>query len=532
MSSRHFNVRNVGQMQASPGASSVESKRCGGSSGAPMNSRAQQVSTVFDVDPSVKSGRMGGDDDEVQTKPHRVQHQAPRPVASREPLVDLSLGDIEASGAASSPQAPQLQSLQRPSLLRRQSSGINRPAPTPQFFRDVETTLEALRAALRARGAVGIRGLARNFKICDTDGSRKLDPEELAKCLRLCKISLSESELETLFAYVDADDSGLVDYDEFLRAVRGRLPPLRRKLVVSIFNAIDQRPRKSNTGVKDGVLTADDLRDFYTAKEHPEVKAGKKTEGQVLSEMLVVFEGKGGNHDGAVSLEEWIQYYEEISASIDNEDYFNTMVVSAWSMLFNSKVVGDGALPKPVEGRKIDAIEKRLIDAIRIRSTGNSETRALETTFKQFDIDKNGTIEFSEFRTAMERFGLATGGHEAVSGCTIDVIHALFDRYDPDGSGSLSYDEFIKGIFKLPDAPKSARAGGGDLTAATGTSLALPSERGEGGRPTTGSYARGRGGVMGGSMNSARSGMDTTRSAGARSAVAGNSFNQSSGIFR
>merc|ERR1719440_963085 len=112
-------------------------------------------------------------------------------------------------------------------------------------------------------------------------------------------------------------------------------------------------------------------------------------------------------------------------------------------MLFDPKTMGENVLPRPVAAQKVDAIEKKLIDAIRTRSSGSSETRALETTFKQFDIDKNGTIEFAEFRAAMERFGLATGGHEAVSGCTLDVIAALFDRYDPDGSGTLSYEEFI-----------------------------------------------------------------------------------------
>ena len=81
---------------------------------------------------------------------------------------------------------------------------------------------------------------------------------------------------------------------------------------------------------------------------------------------------------------------------------------------------------------------------MRSRSSGNSETRALEAAFKAFDVDKSGTIEFSEFRTAMERFGLATGGDSAVTGCTVEVILALFDRYDPDASGSISYDEFIK----------------------------------------------------------------------------------------
>ena len=150
---------------------------------------------------------------------------------------------------------------------------------------------------------------------------------------------------------------------------------------MSIFNGIDQRARKDNKGRSDGKLTQEDLRDFYSAKDHPEVRAGKKTEGQVLSEMMSTFEGKHGNKDGVVTLEEWIgyaskqgsaaaqhtpqpsstatpyshppfpphnRYYEEISASMDNDDHFNMMLMSAWSMLFDPKTMGDKAIGKPV----------------------------------------------------------------------------------------------------------------------------------------------------------------------------------------
>ena len=47
---------------------------------------------------------------------------------------------------------------------------------------DFEAVMESLREKLKKRGAQGIRGLARNFKICDRDGSRSLDVQELAKC--------------------------------------------------------------------------------------------------------------------------------------------------------------------------------------------------------------------------------------------------------------------------------------------------------------------------------------------------------------
>lgn len=39
-----------------------------------------------------------------------------------------------------------------------------------------------------------------------------------------------------------------------------------------------------------GQVDLNDLKDLYNAKHHPDVKAGKKTEDQVLNEFLTTFE--------------------------------------------------------------------------------------------------------------------------------------------------------------------------------------------------------------------------------------------------
>jgi len=55
-----------------------------------------------------------------------------------------------------------------------------------------------------------------------------------------------------------------------------------------------------------GNITIDDIKDIYTAAEHPDVIAGKKTEQQILVEFLTNFEGTSGNHDGNVTWEEFL----------------------------------------------------------------------------------------------------------------------------------------------------------------------------------------------------------------------------------
>lgn len=393
--------------------------------------------------------------------------------------------------------------------------------------------MDDLRAALKARGAVGIAGLARNFRIVDTDKSKQLNGDEFIKCLRLCKIELAENDVSHIFQYLDQDGSGQIDYDEFLKAMRGPMPAARRKLVSSVFHALDARNRSSGQGRGDGQLSIDDIRDVYDGKAHPDVKAGKMAESGALTAMLNEFEGKGGNRDGIVTLAEWTRYYEDLSASIENDDQFALMMTGAWSQLFDERLAaaqGFEALKPPVPKAKIDYLEECLKKAVSSRSSGSSETRALEQVFKQFDTDGSKTVSFDEFLRAMERFGLALSGD--VSGVTVETVHALFERYDTDGAGTLSYDEFVKGLFK-EEAPIHVRAPKppAPSVANTGTSLPLPSERGEGSRPPTASYARGQGGMMQGGMNLGLQKPPGAPAHGRPSGAVGG-FNQSSGIFR
>ena len=84
-------------------------------------------------------------------------------------------------------------------------------------------------------------------------------------------------------------------------------------------------PMGSSSLDKDGsdVVDYNDICDTYNASKHPAVLEGRKTERQVLEEFLATFEmALSGVADGIVTLEEFLEYYTSISASVDNDDYF------------------------------------------------------------------------------------------------------------------------------------------------------------------------------------------------------------------
>ena len=73
-----------------------------------------------------------------------------------------------------------------------------------------------------------------------------------------------------------------------------------------------------------GFIDINDITGVYSAAFHPDVKSGKKTEQQVLNEFLRGFEQhhnmrNNNAPDHIVTKDEWIEYYNNISASIDND---------------------------------------------------------------------------------------------------------------------------------------------------------------------------------------------------------------------
>jgi len=77
----------------------------------------------------------------------------------------------------------------------------------------------------------------------------------------------------------------------------------------------------------------------YNPKNHPDVKSGKKTEDEVLAEFLDTFEQHHAVHTGdfkgrnaQVTFEEFTEYYNNISCSIDDDRYFEQMIRTAWNL--------------------------------------------------------------------------------------------------------------------------------------------------------------------------------------------------------
>jgi Ca2+-binding EF-hand superfamily protein len=65
----------------------------------------------------------------------------------------------------------------------------------------------------------------------DDNNSRSLDLYEFSKAVKDYMLGFNDAEIKVLYAYFDSDRSGSVDYDEFLRVIRGPMGASRKKFV-------------------------------------------------------------------------------------------------------------------------------------------------------------------------------------------------------------------------------------------------------------------------------------------------------------
>merc|ERR1719327_1013611 len=127
------------------------------------------------------------------------------------------------------------------------------------------------------------------------------------------------AEKKGLFDFFDKHGEGTIDYDEYIRAVRGDMNDFRVNWVEQAFAILDTDGS--------GVVTTDEMMSKYDTSQSPDVKSGKCSPAQAMQTFMNTYDA---NKDGQITREEFIENYQWISASIDSDDYFELMIRNAW----------------------------------------------------------------------------------------------------------------------------------------------------------------------------------------------------------
>jgi calcyphosin len=150
-----------------------------------------------------------------------------------------------------------------------------------------------------------------------------------------------------------------------------------------------------------GELNLQDVMDVYDASQHPDVMSGKRKPEDVLLEFLETFD-VGGEVDGKVTVSEFENYYANLSASIDDDDYFELMIRNAWH-------ISGG------EGWCANTSNRRVLVT---DSSGNQRVEEIKDDLGLRAEDKSGMMARlrAQGSTSISNIDLYSGGEHGIGG--------------------------------------------------------------------------------------------------------------------
>lgn len=140
-----------------------------------------------------------------------------------------------------------------------------------------------------------------------------------------------------------------------------------------------------------------------------------------------------GNNDGKIQLEEWVDYYSDLSMSLPSEEYFVKMMESVWGMCEDE---GE-AVTKEQLAHLIKTMRHKLLDF----SNHSTEELVLKNAFREFDLNNNGVISSDELQAMLVKLQISVDRR---------FISALLRKFDKNGNGVIEFDEFSNFLIHDP----------------------------------------------------------------------------------
>ena len=317
--------------------------------------------------------------------------------------------------------------------------------------------IEIIRENLIKKGLRGFISMEGSFRLADKDNTQTVNLDDFKKIANSYKFGLNDEEIFNVFELFDKQQNNKINYDEFIRKVRGQMSEKRINIIIKAFNYLDYQHK--------GKLLLNDINNYYNAKDHPFVLSGKKNEEEMLQEFLDTFYA---NHmylngdegaEGIVDLEEFIDYYESVSCLIDNDDLFEEIIYNVWNIDDNHFDIG--IKNNNVNYENLEEIKNNLainnnnpngninnnnlnnnnsLDLFReyLIDLGPKSLFNLSRQFKLLCDNKEGTLNYKEFSEAFKSSNLNIPENE---------IENLFQMFEIDNSNNIDYIEFLSELI-------------------------------------------------------------------------------------
>ena len=192
-----------------------------------------------------------------------------------------------------------------------------------------EDPISILRKRVFSRGPRSIMSLRRTFMLYDEDKNNHLSFKEFNKFINDYRLNISDEEKKKIFKIFDKDNSDTIDYGELVKGLVGEMNDYRNKIIRKVFEKLD----KENTGK----ITFDTVINSYDPYKHPQVLSGERNAQEVLCRFIDLFEYhfnllNPDKDNEEVTKEEFLEFYNYISACFDDDKYFENVISRVWGI--------------------------------------------------------------------------------------------------------------------------------------------------------------------------------------------------------
>ena len=131
------------------------------------------------------------------------------------------------------------------------------------------------RQKLLEKGANTIATLPRNFKSRPSyDGVNQVNTTDFFEVLSSCGLHIIKEDASLICRFIDKTGSNMLNFEEFLFALRGRPNEERQNVIDYVYSIFDKEHK--------GVADANEMRKVFNCQKHPKFKMGKLTESQMF----------------------------------------------------------------------------------------------------------------------------------------------------------------------------------------------------------------------------------------------------------
>ena len=195
----------------------------------------------------------------------------------------------------------------------------------------IDELILRIRNILAKKGISNLIKMEGRFRELDENNEQELDIKMFKQICEEFEFGLTPEEIEELFISFDKEERGMVNYDDFIRIIRGELNEKRKELLQNVFKHLDIDNK--------GEIGIDELLSLYNPKQSLEYIEQKKSEEEA---MKIFEESLKGNHkylngdEGdtkPVDIEEFEDFYESISLMIPSDELFRDIILRTWGLI-------------------------------------------------------------------------------------------------------------------------------------------------------------------------------------------------------